>query len=64
VSASKFSQMMLTFSWDVLPRRHIKRNEVDALEDFLHALAAPKLFQRMQRVIPENVPSGLPVDGQ
>ena len=64
VSASKFSQMMLTFSWDVIPRRHIRRDEVDALEDFLHALTAPKLFQRMQRVIPENVPSGLPVDGQ
>lgn len=64
LSASKFSQMMLTFSWNVIPKRHIRRDEVDALEDFLHALTAPKLYQRMQQVIPTKVPSGLPVDGQ
>jgi cytochrome c peroxidase len=48
--------------WPDLPRR-LQQREVDDLVEFLEALTAPNLEERLIATIPASVPSGLPIDG-
>jgi cytochrome c peroxidase len=41
----------------------LSNTEVDDLVEFLAALTAPRLSERLRRTIPQRVPSGLPVAG-
>jgi cytochrome c peroxidase len=41
---------------------HLSKKEIRHLADFMKALTAPKIQQRLDATIPVTVPSGLPVD--